>query len=105
MIIIIFNNYAILCDPLNTVQFSHPDVVQTVITFCKNNSLYLQLYGTTIQSQKTNVCGYLVLWLLLKATKLSFLGFLRLKKTILLNNISTNERSMVYTVRQHFKLL
>ena len=104
IIILIFNNYCILSDPLNTVQFDHPDVIQAVITFCRNNSLYLKLFGTTIQSQKTNVCGFLILWLLLKATKLSLSGFLKLKKTILLNNISSNERSMVHTVKHHFKL-
>ena len=103
ILVLIFKDYCILCDPLNTVQFDHPDVVQAVITFCRNNSLYLKLFGATIQSRKTNVCGYLNLWLLLKATKLSLSGFLKLKKTILSNNISSNERSMFHTVKRHFK--
>lgn len=102
-LLMIFNNHCILIDPLNTVQTSHPDVVHSVITFCKKNSLYLSLYRCRTQGD-TNVCGFLCLWFLLKASKLSFSGFLKLKKTILSNNISTNERSMVYTVKQHFKL-
>lgn len=104
-LILIFNNHdAVLIDPLNTVQFSHPDVMQTILTFCKENSLFLHLFDCRHQSQTTNICGYLILWSLFKATKLSFSSFMKLKQTILLNNISTNERGMIYAVKRHFKL-
>ena len=104
MLILIFKSDCILCDPLNTIQFAHPDVLQAVVTFCKNNSLYLHIFGVTYQSQFSNVCGWLILWTLLKATKLSFSGFMKLKKTILANNISTNERGMIHKVKQHFNI-
>ena len=104
LVLLIFKNHCVLVDSLNTVQFSHPDVIQTVLIFCKNNSLYLHLFNCNFQSKSSNICGLLILWTVLKATKLSFTNFMKLKKTILKNNISTNERGMVHAVKKHFKL-
>ena len=103
-LLLIFKNHCVLVDPLNTVQFVHPDVIQEVLSFCKNNLLFLHLFDCTFQKDSSNICGFLILWTLLKATKLSFSNFMKLKPTILSNNISTNERGMVYAVKNHFKL-
>ena len=104
MLLLTFKSQCVLIDPLNEVHVSHPDVIHAIITFCIDNSLMLHSFDTKFQKLTTNVCGFLVLWALLKSTKLSFSNFMKLKRIILCNTVSTNERGMVNTVKRHFHI-
>ena len=102
--LLIFNNkFCLVVDSLNEVQ-NWPDTMTCISTFCKNNYLKMFLFNQKFQSDSTQICGSLTSFIIFKFSVLSFLGFLKLRKTFSQNGISSSERAMMKTVRIHFKL-
>ena len=104
LVLLIFNNkYCLICDSLNEVQ-NWPEVMKSISIFSKNNGLKLHSFNLKIQSNETQICGFICCYLIFKFTTLSFLAFFRLRKAFSRNCISTNERAIIRSVRRHFKL-
>ena len=102
--LLIFNNRAcLIVDSLNEVQ-NWPDVMKNIAIFCKINGLKRFLYNSRFQTNYSQICGSLTCFVIFKFSVLSFLGFLKMRKTFSSNCISSNERAIMRSVRIHFNL-
>ena len=102
-LLIFRNRYCLVVDSINEVQ-NWPEVMKNIIIFSKNNKLKLYSFNLKTQSSKTQICGMQCNYFIFKFTTLSFLGFFKLRTSLLKNCISTNERAIVRSARRHFKL-
>ena len=98
------HKFLVLCDGLGKIFSKHHDIMQNIYSFCKKHHYRFINLGLRYQLYDSLCCGYLALFIIAKTTKLSFKGFLAMKKTLMQQSISSNEKYMLKCVKLHFKL-
>ena len=98
------NHFLVLCDGLNKIFSNHPNIMQNIFSFCKKNQLKFLNLDLRYQLPRSLCCGHLALFIVARATNLSFRGFLIMKKTLQRHSIATNEKYMLNFTTSHFKL-
>ena len=102
--LIVFNNKSLfLLDGLNQIK-SQTEVMSNVKTFAKNNNLTIHNFNIRYQNQSSKKCGFLACFFVYKSVSSSVPKFLRLRKMLLNNSVSTNENYIFNFVRKHFDL-
>ena len=102
--LIIFNKkHIFLCDGLNEV-YSNTYVMGKIHNFTINNNLILHNFKVKYQSKTSKKCGFLALFQVYKTNTVTFSEFLKFRKMLLRNSVTTNEKLMLKQMKSHFKL-
>ena len=105
LIVFPISRRCLFIDPLNDTQRNTSITMPFLHDFCSLNNLHLHNFNTKFQSNNSKLCGFLALFMTMKASACSFHQMLTLKKLIKANPIKTNEKCMLHNVLRHFRIM
>ena len=95
---------ALLHDPLNELEKSHPKVIEIVRNYCRINNLKLIILKLQTQMAKNLTCGLQCLWFTHKCHKLSIHGLLELKQVLKHQSVYIREQFIVKQTMQIYRI-
>ena len=102
--LIVFNSKILfLLDGLNEIK-SQIQVITNIKTFAKNNNLKIYDFNVRYQKPSSKKCGFLACFFVYKSITCSLPKFLKLRKMLLNNSVSTNENYIFNFVKKKFGL-
>ena len=102
-LIIFDKKHIFLCDGLNEV-YSNTYIMGKIKNFAINNNLILHNFKIKYQPKTSKKCGFLALFQVYKTNAINFSEFLKFRKMLLRNSVTTNEKLMLKQMKSHFKL-
>ena len=96
-------NHIFLCDGLNEVT-SNQNILEKINHFIINNKLKLYDFKIRYQPKTSKKCGYLACFQVYKSNTMNRTKFIKFRKMLLRNSITTNEKLMIARMKSHFMI-